>query len=128
MRDRHQAWPISIKVDGQPAELYDYLLNKANRPLPKEPTHYIVADVVCKDLSIKRVSIYFNPDDAWTNLENRCWEHDKPRSIGYLIGDNLRFIDNDPNTVLYTYWIVELASNKVLHKGLTYNLFDPAAL
>jgi hypothetical protein len=120
--------PIAIKVDGKPSELYSYLLNKANRPLPKEPTHYIIADVVSKDLSIKRVSIYFNPDDTWTNVEKRSFENDKPRCIGYLIGDNLRFIDTDPNTVAYTYWIVELASNKVLHKGLTYNLFDPEAL
>ncbi|MDP9076273.1 MAG: hypothetical protein M3O71_02520 [Bacteroidota bacterium] len=107
-----------MTVDGQRMDLENYLLNVVDRPLPKAPTHYVLAEVLNTDLSIKRVTIYFNPADTWTatsGLDN------SPVGIGIAICNGLSFLGRDPNTLAYKTYIVEVASNEVVQNGFTYN-------
>jgi hypothetical protein len=121
MRRKNNIKPVTVEVSGKKMSLHDYLLTGIDRPLPKEPTHYIMADVVNRDLSIKRITVYFNPLDTWTNSDSCFFEQDKPKWIGTLIGNNLAFIDVDPNTIGYTFWVIEVGTNEVLHKGVMYS-------
>ena len=109
-----------LKVNGKVIGLENYLLNEIDRPLPKPPTHYVVADVINTDLSIKRITVYFNPADTWADCD--CFENNSPKGVGKLIGSGLQFLNTDPNTLAYKYWITEIATNKVIHKGSTYSL------
>ncbi len=102
-----------MTVNGKRMDLEHFLLDVAVKPLPKEPTHYIVAEVLNTDLSIKRISIYFNPLDTWKGANN--WHPNTPQSVGMGIGEHLRFLDVDPNTLAYKFWVIEVASNMVVH-------------
>jgi hypothetical protein len=115
--------PISIKVDGKGAELYNHLLNQPDKPLPKEPTHYVVVDTINRDLSIKRVTIYFSPYDQWDNPEKQ-WSDDRLKYVGVFIGENLGFLGRDPNTVAYKFWVMEIATNQLIFKSFTYSHCD----
>lgn len=108
--------PISINVGSKRMALHNFLLEMPERPIPKEPTHYIVVDILNKDLSIKRVTIYFNPLDTWTNPDGNFGQNN-PAAVGALIGDNLSFLGRDPNTTAYVFWILEIATNTVVSKG-----------
>ena len=127
MRNKPITRPISIPVDKQNRCLYSWLLEMPDRPLPKEPTHYILVDMVNTDLSIKRVTIYFNPADTWTNPE-KMWEEDRPRWIGGFIANNLGFLGDDPNIVTYRYLLVEVSTNLVIYKSFVYGYYDPEYL
>lgn len=120
MRQTNTTKPIAINIAGKMVPLCRYLLELPDRPVPKAPTHYVMVDILNKDLSIKRITIYFNPTDTWENPEQQ-WESDKPRWIGNLIGDHLGFLGPDPNTLAYTYWVIEIAANSIVYKG---NMYD----
>lgn len=112
---------VGMVVNGKATDLENYLLNIIERPLPKPPTHYVVAEVLNTDLSIKRVTIYFNPDDTWKSSVVGFGENN-PKAVGCTIGNGLQFLNNDPNTLAYQYWIVEVKTNKVVHNGTSYKL------
>jgi len=76
-------------------------------------------------LSIKRITIYYNPQDTWTNSESSCFINDRPRWIGDLIGGHLGFLALDPNTMAYTYWLIEVVTNSVICKGFQYDFCNP---
>ena len=120
MNCKNIAKPISIDVDGKRTSLHNYLLNQIEKPLPQRPTHYVVTDVLNKDLSIKRVTIYFNVNDNWKNPERHIAD-EKARSIGDLIGDNLAFIDRDPNSLAYTFYVMDIQTGDLVHRGFTYD-------
>lgn len=111
---------VGMTVNGKRMDLEHFLMEVVERPLPKEPTHYVVAEILNTDLSIKRVTIYFNPADTWQG--NRNFEAGTPESVGTAIGDNMVFLNTDTNTLAYKYWIVEINSNMVIHKGPTFTL------
>lgn len=111
---------VGMNVNGKRMDLEHFLLEVIERPLPKEPTHFVVAEILNTDLSVKRVTIYFNPSDTWE--DGRNFYAGTPESVGTAIGDNLYFLNIDPNTLAYKYWIVEIKSNSVVHKGNTYTL------
>lgn len=106
---------VSIEVDGRKIGLEKFLLELPGRPVPKAPTHYVVAEVVNVDLSIKRVTVYFNEEDYWVNPEQRFEQNSK--SIGSLIGGHLSFLSHDRATMAYKYWVVSVASNEVVHQS-----------
>ena len=89
------------------------LLESEYRPLPQDPTHYVSVDILNRDLSIKRVTIFYNPADNW------CDEApvflDAERNIGKLISDNLKFIGEDKNAAAFKAYIIEIKSQKVIH-------------
>ena len=101
-----------MTVNGKRMDLETFLLDVVERPLPNEPTHYVVADVLNTDLSVKRVTVYFNPQDTWKGNYN-YGEH-TPESVGLAIGDSLSFLNADPNTLAYKFHVVEVATNKVV--------------
>lgn len=111
---------IGMTVNGKRMCLEHFLLNVVDRPLPKEPTHYVVAEILNTDLSIKRITIYFNPADTWKG--NPSFAANSPEGVGAAIGDGLVFLNNDPNTLAYKYWIIEIATTAVVHNGTTYSL------
>jgi hypothetical protein len=108
-----------MTVNGKRMDLEHFLLEVIDRPMPKEPTHYVLVDVLNTDLSIKRVTIYFNPTDTWKG--NCNFNELGPESVGTVIGDGLTFLNRDPNTLAYKYWIIEIMSNSVVHNGWTYS-------
>jgi len=119
---------VGMTVNGKRMDLENFLFNVADRPMPKEPTHYVMADVLNTDLSIKRVTVYFNPADTWEGNANFYeWKGDSglydntPQSVGLAIVEHLAFIDRDPNTLAYKTYVVEISSNKVVHEFLTRN-------
>src|SRR5260221_7021615 len=115
--------PISVTVNGVSMCLNTYLLQMPNRLLPKSPTHYLVVDILNKDLSIKRVTIYFNPLDPWTNPSSN-FAQNTSKSVGLFIGENLSFLGRDPNTTAYPFWVMEVASNTLVHSGHMYDYCD----
>ncbi|HVS92451.1 MAG TPA: hypothetical protein VHE59_10480 [Mucilaginibacter sp.] len=90
-----------------------FFIEHNNRPLPKEPTHYLVADILNRDLSIKRITVYFNPEDYWINPSEQFGQNN-PKAVGKLIGNYLGFISMDKASQFYQYWIVEIATNNVV--------------
>lgn len=108
-----------MKVDGRMTDMENFLLSHAERPLPKAPTHYVVADVLNTDLSVKRVTIYFNPSDRWKSVYGLP---ENAKGIGAAIGDGLAFLGSDPNTLAYKFWVVSIATDTVVHTGCTYSL------
>ena len=99
-----------FKVNGKLTSLENYFLNVIDRPLPKPPTHYVVAEVLNTDLSIKRVTIYFNPGDNW---KGSCsYEQNSAQGVGLAIGEGLVFLNLDPNTLAYKFWIIEIATGE----------------
>lgn len=107
-----------LKADGRPWMLESYLLECIERPVPPAPTHYVVAEVLNTDLSIKRVTIYFNSEDTWKG--NYCYEENSPKGIGLEIGNGLVFLNRDPNTLAYKCWVVEIATGQQIVNGHTY--------
>ncbi|MBS1528045.1 MAG: hypothetical protein JST19_20530 [Bacteroidetes bacterium] len=90
-----------------------FFMEYEGRPLPKAPTHMVVADILNKDLSIKRVTIYFNPDDQWLTPRQESGLGGV-EAVGKHIGDYLGFIGLDKAAQYYRYWIVEIATNEVV--------------
>jgi hypothetical protein len=119
MRNR----PISININGVDTCLHAYLLTMPDRPIPKAPTHYLVVDILNRDLSIKRVTIYFNPDDTWTNPDNQ-FEPYRIKWIGNFIGEHLGFLGHDPNTIAYVFWVIEVATDQLIYKSSMYDYCD----
>lgn len=109
-----------MTIDGKRMDLEYYLLNVAERPIPAAPTHYIVAEVINTDLSVKRVTIYFNPADTWKG--NSAFKPNSPESIGLAISDGLAFLRYDPNTLAYQCWVMEISTDKVVLKSSTHSL------
>jgi hypothetical protein len=94
-----------------------YLLDCVERPLPPEPTHYVVAEVLNTDLSIKRVTVYYNANDTWQG----CTRIPKgPESIGMEISEWLIFLNRDPNTLAYKVWVMDIKTNEQILSGRTY--------
>ena len=108
--------PVTIDINGKKMSIESYLLDMPGRPLPKEPTHFVVADVVNTDLSIKRVTVYFNEFDNWINPEGQFKQQDS-KSVGNLIGDHLSFLSLDQAAMAYKFWIVQVATNEVIHQS-----------
>jgi hypothetical protein len=104
-------------VEGKPMDLENYILNVLERPLPQPPTHYVLVDILITDLSVKRVTIYYNPKDTWSE---RCG-YPTAQSVAKSIGDGLYFLNRDPNTLAYKFWALEVATNNVIYKGSTYS-------
>lgn len=94
------------------------LLENENRPLPQAPTHYVSVDILNKDLSIKRVTIYFNPADSWG--DDAPTFLDAERNVGKLIADNLKFVYEDANSIAHKAYVIEIDSQKVIYKSGTY--------
>jgi hypothetical protein len=93
-----------------------FLIEQIDRPLPKSPTHYILAEIVNKDYSIKRVTIYFNPDDYWQGPKFMPGENNF-KTVGMMIIDNLVFIVLDEAALECFTYIVEVATNEVVFRG-----------
>jgi len=108
-----------LSINGQQMDLESFFLNVIERPLPKEPTHYVVAEVLNTDLSIKRVTVYFNPLDTWKG--DSCFFDNTPKAVGKAIGSQLHFINSDPNTLAYKYWVIEILTNNMVYEGSTYS-------
>ncbi len=107
-----------MRIDGQVMDLEHFLLNHSDRPIPPPPTHYVVVEVLNTDLSIKRVAIYFNPDDTWQPHYGGFGENN-PKAVGMNIGNGLAFLSKDPNTLAYKFWIMSVDGNQIVHKGST---------
>jgi len=115
MRAPEKKWTT---INGRGMGLEHIIMDTLEKPLPKSPTHYVLAEVLNTDLSVKRVTIYFNPEDTWMCKSH--FDEGDPKGIGMAIGDGLMFLDRDPNTLYYTYYIVEIATNDVILKGISY--------
>jgi hypothetical protein len=77
-----------------------------------------LVDVLNTDLSVKRITIYFNPSDTWKG-DYAFFDH-TPQSVGMGIGDKLHFLNADPNTLAYKYWVIEIATGNMVHDGKMY--------
>lgn len=93
-----------------------FFLENPGRPLPKTPTHMVVADILNNDLSIKRITVYFNPEDHWIDPSWKFGQNN-PKAVGSLIGSSLSFISKDEAAQAYKYWIVEIKTNEVVEKS-----------
>ncbi len=100
------------------------LLDFPERPLPLNPTHCLIVDVLNKDTSQKRVSIYFNPEDAWEDPA-KSFEQNTPKAVGNFIGNNLKFINSDLYAYAYRYWVIEISTQAVVHKSYVHALTEP---
>jgi len=116
--------PIGVKVNGKMIGLERYLLEMPFRPIPKEPTHYIVVDVLNNDLSIKRLTIYFNEADTWVNPDSQFGQNNS-KAVGTLIGNHLGFLSLDKAAIAYRYWVMLVQTNElVLQSAFIYQCKD----
>ena len=109
---------VGMTVNGQRMGFENYLLNVAEKPLPKAPTHYVLAEVLNTDLSVKRITVYFNPEDTW---RNNTIGGNYTHGVGEDICEGLAFLGRDPNTLAYKTYVVEIATNEVVQKGFMFN-------
>jgi len=107
-----------IQANGRAWSIETYMLDGIDRPIPPAPTHYVVAEVLNTDLSVKRVTIYFNPSDTWKG--DSFYDDNTPKGVGLAIGDGLLFLNRDPNTLAYKIWVSEIATGELIVKGHTY--------
>ncbi|WP_149912718.1 hypothetical protein [Sphingobacterium cavernae] len=90
------------------------LLENENRPIPAMPTHFLLVDILNRDLSIKRVTIYFNPSDSWTIEE--CSSLDDLENIAKHIESNLQFLGYDNSTLAYRAYLIEVSTQSIVKK------------
>lgn len=102
-------------------QLYQ-LLEHSARPIPQAPTHCVLVDVLNKDMTIKRITIYFNPADTWGDETPTLPEPE--RNIGLLIGQNLRFVGMDSKALAYRFWVTEINTQKIVLKPQTMLMQD----
>jgi hypothetical protein len=89
------------------------LLDHPSRPLPLSPTHYLMVDVLRRDTSIKRVTIYFNPKDGWDDSTGN-FERNTPKAAYNEIASNLRFLDIDKTVIAYKCYLIDIETQKVI--------------
>jgi len=107
--------PDKTAVPGTNMSLENFLFNMEH-PIPPPPTHYVLAEILNTDLSIKRVTVYFNPADTWNGVE--CG-FNTPERVGRDIASKLHFLNSDANTLCYRTYVIEISTNKIIAKGHT---------
>lgn len=95
------------------------LLLDENKPIPAAPTHMVLTEVLNKDLSVKRLTIYFNPLDYWDIDEYISL--DPSVNIAKHIFDHAKFVNYDNSVLAWTAYLIEVSSQEVLHKFASYS-------
>jgi hypothetical protein len=88
------------------------LLERADKPIPKSPTHALIVDILNTDMSFKRVSIYFNPTDNWKVVNG----FEGAKAVANHIEDHLKFIGEDLSSLAYKAWLIDIDTQKVCHQ------------
>lgn len=82
------------------------------RPVPQDPTHYVMVEVLNRDLSIKRVTIYFSSRDEWGHPAPPFFENE--RNAGHLIADGLTFLGRDEAALAWKASTIDIATGNVV--------------
>lgn len=96
--------------------LSSLLLDK-NRPTPAPPTHLVLIEILNRDLSVKRITVYFNPADKWDIDE--YISYDPAVNIAKHIFDQAKFVNRDNSVLAWTAYLVDIPTQEVLHKFAT---------
>ncbi|WP_312340624.1 hypothetical protein [Sphingobacterium sp.] len=85
-----------------------------NRPIPAPPTHMVLIEILNRDLTIKRLTVYYNPNDAWD--VNECFSLDNTINIGKHIAENSHFVNYDESVLCWGALVIELETQTILHR------------
>lgn len=86
-----------------------------NRPIPAPPTHMVLIEILNRDFTVKRLTVYYNPSDTW-DVEDKYFSYDDPINIGKHIAQNSHFVNYDESVLCWGALIIELESQTLLHR------------